>query len=117
MRLRTLLFSLVLFPFSSFAEISRNNHVSWIGASSVNNGGSHFVQWQSPLQNPDDCKFANNYRTRISVEDKEIFSLLLSAKMANKKVGFYYSTETSLPAVSGHGTGCQITNVWLESEQ
>ena len=112
---RVLVLPLMFASFLSSAEISRNNTVSWVAASTIQSGGSHFVQLKNQLQNPDDCKFGDGYRIRLSVEDKEIFSLLLAAKMSNQKVGFYYNTTTLLPAPSGHGTGCQFTNVWLES--
>ena len=99
------------------AEISRNNYVDWIAASSKTSSSSHFIQWQSTLQNPGDCASPNgSIRTRLSVEDKELFSLLLAARIANKKVGFYYSTTATSGPVPGHGTQCQITNAWFESE-
>lgn len=101
----------------SMAEISRYNYVDWVVASSKSSSDSHFIQWKNSLQNPGDCKASNGtYRTRISMEDKELFSLLLTAKVAEKKVGFYYNTTSTTGPLPGHGSDCQITNAWLESE-
>lgn len=105
-------------PVSVSAEISRNNYVDWIVASSAASSNSHFIQWKNLLQNPGDCILSgySEPRTRISTADKELFSLLLTARAANKKVGFYYVTTPTTGAVPGHGSTCQITNAWLESE-
>ncbi|MEE9303044.1 MAG: hypothetical protein V3U84_04575, partial [Thiotrichaceae bacterium] len=81
-------------------------------------GGSHMIEWKNALENANDCVFsgANRPRTRLSIDDKAAFSMLLAAKMTKMKVGFYYNLNTTLPVVAGHGSGCEITNAWLESD-
>ncbi len=115
--MRKLFIGLLCFPALVSAEVSRNNQVDWLIASSELNGGSHLVQWVNPLQNSGDCVFGAGTaaRTRLSVNVKEIFSLLLAAKLADQNVGILYNTTTSLPIVPGHGSGCEITSAWIES--
>lgn len=92
-------------------EISRNNYVDWVLASAQGTSTSHFVQWKNPINT--NC---TTNRTRFTFEDKEIMSLLLSARMSGKKVGFYYNLTATTSSVPGHGSDCQLVNVWLESE-
>lgn len=93
------------------AEISRHNTVDWVLASAKGSSTSHFVQWGKAINTA-----CTNKRTRFSFEDKDIMSLLLAAKVSGKKVGFYYDLQTKTNAVPGHGSGCQLLNVWLESD-
>lgn len=92
-------------------EISRNNYVNWVLASAKGTSTSHFVEWENAIN----ANCTRN-RTRFSFEDKEIMSLLLSAKMSGKKVGFYYELAATTSSVPGHGSACQIVNVWFESD-
>lgn len=103
--------SLVFSGSAISAEISRNNHVDWVLASAKGTSTSHFVQWIGPINS-----VCNTNRTRFSVDDKEIMSLLLSAKMTGKKVGFYYDLTATTSSVPGHGSDCQLVNVWFESD-
>lgn len=111
-------FLLVSVSLISNAGISRNNYVDWVIASSGDSSNYHMIQWKNELQSPDDCKSNNtSVRTVIKSTDKDLYSLLLAARMANKKVGFYYSTASIDAAVSGHGTpDCKIVNAWIEAE-
>lgn len=103
-------------PFVSHAsEVSRNNYVDWVIASSAASSNSHVVQWLNPIHTA--CEASSLFRTLLSVNDEAVLSLLLTAKVANKKVGFYYNTTTTLSGVPGHGTPpCEIVNAWLESD-
>lgn len=115
--MRKILIALLFFPVFSWSEVSRNNKVDWIVATSEISGGSNLIQWVNPLQNSGDCVFGTGTkpRTRLSANDKEIFSLLLAAKLADKNVGILYNTTASIPNVPGHGSGCEITSAWIES--
>lgn len=101
---------------STFSEISWNNEIDWIVASSANSSSSHLIEWKNTLQNDSDCTFGanNNVRTRFSSSDDELYALLLSAKMAGHQVSFFYKVTTDLESVSGHGSGCEIINAWIE---
>lgn len=105
---------LLLVPAISKAGISWDNEILWLLASSNASSSSHFVQWKNTLENANDCVFAgSNIRTRISSNDKELYSLLLAAKLANKKVSFFYNTTTALDIVPGHTSGCEIRSAWI----
>jgi len=117
--IQKLVFGFIVFISSPMvlAEISWSNEIKWIAASSKSSSTSHFIEWKNPLQNVGDCVFGNGkVRTRLSFDDKELFSLLLTAFATNKKVSFYYSTTVTSGVVPGHGTGCQLRSVWLESK-
>ena len=110
---------ITVFAFSPIvlAGISLNNEIKWVEASSKSSSTSHFIQWKNTLANASDCVFGNgNVRTRLSTDDKELFSLLLTAYATKAKVSFYYSTTATSGGVPGHGTGCQITNAWITSQ-
>lgn len=100
------------------AEISRNNTVDWVGISKVSSNRSNFIQLETNLQNPDDCKKGSSPKPRIRLakEDTELLSLFLAAKAARLKIGFYYTTSSDLVGPSGHGVAaCEFVNVWIES--
>ncbi len=112
--------SITLVSVANGQEVSRDNYVDWIGASAVastgtpDKAGSHFIQWKKPIHS--DCKAGGKYRSRISVEDRELFSLLLMARSGGKKVGFFYELKPSTADVPGHDVPCQVVNAWIESE-
>ena len=98
---------------ANITGVSRDNYVNWVGASSASSSDSHFVEWKNQIADPEPC---HSRRTRLANEDKELLSLLLAARLADKKVGFYYSTTTTTGSIPGHGSDCQIVNAWLESD-
>ena len=107
-----LFWGIVVFSHPAMAlEKSRNNYVDWIVASAHGTSTSHFIQWKNQIH--PDCQ---NNRTRFSVEDTALMSLLLSAKMSGKRVGFCYDLIATTAVVPGHGSHCQIVNAWLESD-
>jgi len=117
MKLIKLAVVLVSMAFSSIAmgmEISRNNYVDWVATSSVASSESNFIQWKNPLASG--CQLSGLARTRFSINDDALLSLLLTAKVSNKKVGFYYELIATTGPVPGHGSACQIVNAWLESD-
>lgn len=98
------------------AGISRHNSVEWIAVSSIQAGNDNFVELQNPLEN-NECLSNNDTRIRFAKEDNNLLALLLAAKTANRKIGFYYKTTSSLTKTSGHGVpACEFQNVWLEVE-
>ena len=98
---------------STMAGISRNNYVNWVLVASNQTNNSNFIE---VINSVEECLTGGNTRIRFPQDDDRLLSLFLTAKTANKKIGFYYSPTTSLPSVSGHGVStCQITNAWLES--
>ncbi|NOH29409.1 hypothetical protein [Vibrio mediterranei] len=83
----------------------------------VNQG--HFIQLKNELENSSDCKVGDNPKPRVLLakNDASLLSLLLTAKAANKKVGFYYRTGSPIPKPNGHGlSDCEFVNAWLESD-
>ncbi|UTM59666.1 hypothetical protein L4174_023530 [Photobacterium sp. CCB-ST2H9] len=116
---KIVLLSFMLFPLTSNAEISRNNVVDWVAVSANKTNSGHFIQLKNALQHAGDCRVDSNHLPRVllSADDKDLLSLFLTAKAANKKVGFYYKTSSTIPKASGHGLpDCEFVNVWLESE-
>ena len=48
-------------------------------------------------------------------DDNDILSVLLMAKASNSRVGFYYSTSSSIPKTAGHGlVECEFVNIWVK---
>lgn len=107
------LFLMLILSLNSHAASSIDNTISKFIVSSDASSGSHLIQWLDPIDEA--CKAANNtYRTRISKLDKDLFSALLSAKMANKKVSFYYAPVALSGSVPGHNSNeCMIQNIWF----
>ena len=79
-------------------EISRNNYVDMVLASAVGKPSSNFVQWKNPINSA--CKIN---RTKFSIDDKGMMSLLLAAILSGKKMGVYYDLTSTTPGVPGHG--------------
>ena len=101
---------------SAQAGVTRNNYVDWVVVSSNQTTGGNFIHLVNSVGSGE-CTTSGNTRVRFSKDDSNLLSLFLTAKAANKKIGFYYKTTTSLPGVSGHGVStCEITNAWLESD-
>ncbi|GAA5446154.1 hypothetical protein Misp06_04363 [Microbulbifer sp. NBRC 101763] len=114
--IKFLLLTIFLMPTVALAGISRHNSVDWVLVSSNKMNKASFVQFKNKLENDECFMGSNSARIRFSSDDSSLLSLLLTAKAASLKVGFYYNTKTDLPDVTGHGTAeCEIVNVWLES--
>ncbi|CZF86978.1 hypothetical protein GMA8713_05019 [Grimontia marina] len=109
--------SIYIISFFSQAEISFNNKIRWIAVSTANSNKGHFVEFENLLQNTNDCRPDQNHKPRImfTKEDKDILSLLLTAKASDRAVGFYYSKTSSIPKAFGHGLSeCEFINIWLQ---
>ncbi|OEE67900.1 hypothetical protein A1OO_19375 [Enterovibrio norvegicus FF-33] len=108
---------LALLSFYAKSEISYDNKIGWIAVSTFNSNKGNFVELENLLQNENDCRYDLNHMPRImfSKEDKDILSLLLTAKASNNFVGFYYSKTSSIPKATGHGLSeCEFINVWIK---
>ena len=113
---------IAMFSQNAFAGgISRSNTVQWIALStdvSTNALGliGSFVEFANDLPDGDCQTETGRTRIRIEKEDTAVLSLLLTAKTANLKIGFYYATTTDLPGTGGHGTAeCQLQSIWTET--
>ena len=100
---------------SAFAGLSWNNYLDWVVVSSNQLNNSNFIQLRTAIS---DCvSNSSGSRIRFSRDDANLLSLFLAAKIANKKIGFFYNETTTLPIVSGHGLStCEIRNAWLETD-
>ncbi|WP_283131157.1 hypothetical protein [Enterovibrio norvegicus] len=110
-------FASLFFSSHSISAISYDNKIGWIAVSSSSSNQGHFVEFENHLEGVNDCREDTNHNPRIlfSKDDNDILSLLLMAKSSNSRVGFYYSTSSSIPKTAGHGlVECEFINIWIK---